>query len=143
MEIEDKSKLRTVTSEAKKAYANRLKELRADMKELGKLQIERDEREREVKGQFDREIVHIHEAAADLLRICSDQQEAVRHFTVAGMLEVKDNEFNLNVPRYVDTFEPEEEIRFPDAIAELAAASQVSNSALSSLMTLLQSNGVR
>lgn len=24
--------------------------------------------------------------------------------------EIKENEFNLNIPRYVDTFEPEEEI---------------------------------
>jgi type I restriction enzyme M protein len=70
--IEDKSKIRTATSEAKKAYANRLKELKADIKELEKLQAERDEREKEIKDQFDREIAHIHEAAADLLRICSD-----------------------------------------------------------------------
>ena len=30
---------------------------------------------------------------------------------VATMQEIEENGFNLNIPRYVDTFEPEEEIR--------------------------------
>jgi len=29
---------------------------------------------------------------------------------VAGFDEIKENDFNLNIPRYVDTFEEEEEI---------------------------------
>ena len=32
------------------------------------------------------------------------------------MDELEENEFNLNIPRYVDTFEPEEEIDLDDAI---------------------------
>ena len=31
-------------------------------------------------------------------------------FNVASPEEIKENDFNLNIPRYVDTFEEEEEI---------------------------------
>ena len=34
---------------------------------------------------------------------------------IAAFEEIKDNEFNLNIPRYVDTFEPEPEIEI-DAV---------------------------
>jgi type I restriction enzyme M protein len=140
--IEDKSKLRTATSEAKKAYANRVKELKADIKELEKLQTERDEREKEVKDQFDREIAHIHEAAADLLGICSDQQRAARHFAVAELQEIEENEFNLNLPRYVDTFEPEEEISLKGALDDLASAKRAACEAEKKLLDSMSNAGV-
>ncbi len=139
--IEDKSKLRTATNEAKRAYANRLKELKGEIKELEKLQTERDERETEVKDQFDREITHIHQAAADLLRICSDQQEAARYFIVTEMPQIEENEFNLNLPRYVDTFEPEEEISLEVASRELADAAKAANTALQALQKQLGVTG--
>jgi type I restriction enzyme M protein len=140
--IEDKSKLRIATNEAKKAYAKRLKELKADIKELEKFQAERDERDKEVKDQFDREISHIHEAAADLLRICSDQQEAGRYFSIADPQEITENEFNLNLPRYVDTFEPEEEIPLKNALRELELASQAASEAQKRLFALMERAGV-
>jgi type I restriction enzyme M protein len=34
--------------------------------------------------------------------------------------EIKENEFNLNIPRYVDTFEEEEEIDIPSVKKEIA-----------------------
>jgi type I restriction enzyme M protein len=136
--IEDRPKLRTATSEAKKAYSTRLKELKADIKELEQLQSERDEREKDVKEQFDREITHIHEAAADLLRICSNQEEAARYFSIAETPEIEDNEFNLNLPRYVDTFEPEEQISLPVALERLREARNASKKANTDLETCLE-----
>lgn len=38
---------------------------------------------------------------------------------VASLEELKENEFNLNIPRYVDTFEEEEEIDIPATQAEI------------------------
>ena len=38
---------------------------------------------------------------------------------VATMAEIEDNGFNLNIPRYVDTFEPEEEIDLNEVAAEI------------------------
>ena len=42
-----------------------------------------------------------------------------RYCHVAGFDELKENEFNLNVPRYVDISEPEEEIDIQEAYDEL------------------------
>ena len=38
---------------------------------------------------------------------------------VATMQEIEENGFNLNIPRYVDTFEPEEEIDLNEVAAEI------------------------
>ncbi len=64
----------------------------------------------------------MHLAAADLLRICSDKGEAARYFAVADRAAIEENEFNLNLPRYVDTFEPEETIDLETAVEALKAA---------------------
>ena len=39
---------------------------------------------------------------------------------VVGIDEIKENDFNLNIPRYVDTFEEEEEIDLAAVKAEIA-----------------------
>ena len=46
-------------------------------------------------------------------------KDADRYCHVADCEKLKENEFNLNVPRYVDISEPEEEIDIQDAIGEL------------------------
>ena len=38
------------------------------------------------------------------------RQSADKYAHVASLKEIADNDFNLNIPRYVDTFEEEEEI---------------------------------
>ena len=47
-----------------------------------------------------------------LLELCrngeSENAENEKYSHVASLEEVKDNEYNLNIPRYVDTFEEEE-----------------------------------
>ncbi|MBU0514201.1 MAG: type I restriction-modification system subunit M [Proteobacteria bacterium] len=47
-------------------------------------------------------------------------QDVERYCKVATLEEIRKNDFNLNVPRYVDTTEPEEPIDVAEAIAELA-----------------------
>ena len=46
-------------------------------------------------------------------------QDVDRYCHVADLDELKENEFNLNVPRYVDISEPEEEIDIQDAYNDL------------------------
>jgi type I restriction enzyme M protein len=113
--------LREATASAKKSYADRVRELKRSIKELPKTQAERDQQEAEVAADFDREIVHIREAAADLHRICSDPSEARRFFTVVDAGEIEANEFNLNVPRYVQTWPPDDELSPSAALAEVMA----------------------
>jgi type I restriction enzyme M protein len=52
---------------------------------------------------------------------------------VAEFDEIKENEFNLNLPRYVDTFEPEEQIEIADALKALDDAEHLSRGVLSEL----------
>ena len=42
-----------------------------------------------------------------------------RYCHIAGLEELQENDFNLNVPRYVDISEPEEEIDIQAVINEL------------------------
>lgn len=39
-----------------------------------------------------------------------NRQDVDKYAHVASIDEIRENEYNLNIPRYVDTFEPEEEI---------------------------------
>ncbi len=50
---------------------------------------------------------------ADIEKIIStyrERKETDKYSHIATLDEVKENEYNLNIPRYVDTFEDEEEI---------------------------------
>ena len=116
----------------------RVRELKRSIRELQKIQTERDKAEAEVNEYAEREIAHIREAAADLLRICSDAEEAARHFVVADITEVEGNEFNLNVPRYVDSFEPEERIPLDKAMDDLKNAEYASRKAKENVDSLLR-----
>lgn len=53
-----------------------------------------------------------------------NRQNIEKYAKVATLQEVKDNDFNLNIPRYVDTFEAEAEIDL-DAIAKQLQALEV------------------
>jgi type I restriction enzyme M protein len=123
---------------SKKAdFSAEVRELKRQIKELEKIQAERDKAEVEVNEHAERELANICEAAADLLRICSNPEEAARYFTIADRAEIEENEFNLNLPRYVDTFEPEEEIPLDRAVYEFTEAEQPAWKAKTDLKKLL------
>lgn len=123
------------------AIKARHKQVARAVKDLGKLQEERDDREQEVKLAAEREITHLREASADLLRIASNEDEARRYFTLVGREEIAENEFNLNLPRYVDTFEPEKVLLLNDAAVQLKSATEAADAAQTALKSLLASIG--
>lgn len=47
------------------------------------------------------------------------REDVDKYAHVATMQEIEENGFNLNIPRYVDTFEPEEEIDLNEVAAEI------------------------
>ena len=47
---------------------------------------------------------------AKVLDACCQHAEIDKFSYLASPQEIAENDFNLNIPRYVDTFEPEEEI---------------------------------
>lgn len=88
-----------------KALRERTKQVNKAVKELRKLQEERDSRELEVKLAAEREIAHLNESATDLKRILNDPEEALKYFSVVEKEDIEKNEFNLNASRFVDTYE--------------------------------------
>ncbi len=118
-----------------------LKQLNKAIKDLNKLQEERDSREQEIRLAAEREIAHLNEASGDLRRILDDPDEARRYFVVVDKAEIEENEFNLNLPRYVDTFEPEEVIPLPDALKRLTQTRTASDDALRTLDNLFGALG--
>ena len=120
----------------------RQKQLTKAVKELGKLQDERDAREQEVKLAAEREINHLRKAAADLQRICASEDEARRYFAIVERAEIEDNEFNLNIPRYVDTFETDKVLPLEQAVKELKQAGNAAAILQSKLTDLLNMIGL-
>lgn len=57
------------------------------------------------------------EDIAKILETYKQRKEIEKYSHVASLDEIKENDYNLNIPRYVDTFEEEEEIDL-DAVAE-------------------------
>ena len=54
----------------------------------------------------------------------ADPELRKRYFAIVDMDDIEENEFNLNIPRYVDTFEPEEQIDLKMAILDFQKAIQ-------------------
>ncbi len=54
-----------------------------------------------------------------IINTYKDRKEIEKYSHLATMEEIKENECNLNIPRYVDTFEEEEEIDLDEVMAEL------------------------
>lgn len=50
------------------------------------------------------------EDIAKIVKTYQDRQSIDKYAYLAGAEEIKENDYNLNIPRYVDTFEEEEEI---------------------------------
>lgn len=132
-----KDALKALTKTVKDDAKGRLKIVRGQIRALEKLETERDERIAEVNRRAERETTEAQSAIVDLQRICADPDETRRYFVVAEKDEIEENEFNLNLPRYVDTFEPEEEIQLNIALKELTDSERRSADARTKLQTLL------
>jgi type I restriction enzyme M protein len=83
-----------------------------------KLVADKENRIKAAHEQADKERAAITEVEVELLTMLKDSELRKRYFAIADMEELEENEFNLNIPRYVDTFEPEEEIDLKKAIEE-------------------------
>lgn len=122
----------------------RSKQVKKAVKELKKLQEERDFREQEIKLVAEREIAHLKETSENLYKILDKPDEASRFFVLVDRTEIENNEFNLNMPRYVDTFEPEKIVPLNEAIEKLAATQENAAMSVNALKKKLnQINGIK
>lgn len=85
---------------------------------LDKLTTEKDSKITAAHEQAEKERQAIDDVEQELITMLQDPELRKRYFAIADMEELEENEFNLNIPRYVDTFEPEEEIDLKIAITE-------------------------
>ncbi len=54
-----------------------------------------------------------------ILEVLERRTARDKYSYVASLSEIKENDFNLNIPRYVDTFEEEEEVDLDAVVAEI------------------------
>jgi type I restriction enzyme M protein len=76
--------------------------------------------EAEIRAQRERE--EVDRVETELLEMFANPELRKRYFSIVDLEEIEENEFNLYIPRYVETFEPEEEIDLKVAAAEFKAA---------------------
>ncbi len=54
-----------------------------------------------------------------ILNAYQERKDIDKYMHVASLKEIKENDYNLNIPRYVDTFEEQEEIDIHQVMAEI------------------------
>jgi len=84
--------------------------------------VERDDKIDEACHRSKQDRTALEKVGEELIELYSNTDELVKHARVVEMDELEENEFDLNIPRYVDTFEPEPEIKVSEAMAELKSA---------------------
>lgn len=105
-------------------------------------EAERDERVAEAEKRAKEEHDAIDAVGAELIALYANPAELAKHARVVDASEVEENEYNLNIPRYVDTFEPEEPIDVADALKALDAAEAARADAERKLRELLKGVGL-
>lgn len=123
--------------EAKNLTKSDLKNLETAKASFDKLVAEKESKIKAAHIQADKERKAIDEIEIELLSMLADPELRKRYFSVVDMEELEENEFNLNIPRYVDTFEPEEEIDLKAAIEEFKSVQQTEKNTEISLNQLL------
>lgn len=122
--------------ERKTAETKREKAEKAREKCAAKL-AERDERIAEARRRAEDDRRELAAVAEELVALYADPDELLKHARVVAEDEIAENEFNLNIPRYVDTFEPEPRIEVKDALKALREAESKVRGAEESLRRLL------
>ena len=103
--------------------------------------VERDGHIAEVRRNAEDNRVDVSAVSEELITLYTDSDKLLKHTRVVDMSEIEANEFNLNVPRYVDTFEPELLMDVNKALNQFQAASEEAVKAEQVLVQLLRSVG--
>ena len=130
--IEDK------LSSKKKPTATELKSKETAQKTLDKQQNDKMSKITSANEKADKKRKAIDDVEIELTNMLAEPELRKRYFSIVDMEEIEENEFNLNIPRYVDTFEPEEQINLEEAIAEFQKAMKEETDAMNSLNELLK-----
>ncbi|OHD28868.1 MAG: N-6 DNA methylase [Spirochaetes bacterium GWC2_52_13] len=129
-------------ADGKKPIKTQLNNLQKAKDALEKLVSQKEQRITDAEEQAEKERKAIDEVETELLTMLADPELRKRYFSVVDMEELEENEFNLNIPRYVDTFEPEEEIDLRDAIKAFESATAYEGKVTSFISSMKKSLGM-
>jgi type I restriction enzyme M protein len=120
---------------------SKISKLDSQKQKLAAKVAERDEYITEARRRAEEDRKAVAEVGLDLGSLYGNPDELLKHCRVVGLDEIQENEFNLNIPRYVDTFEPEPRVDVKDALEKLSDAEENADIARRRLMELLESIG--
>ena len=121
----------------KKPTKGELKSLETSQNALDKLLADKAAKINAAKEKAAKQRQAIADVETELLQMFADPELRKRYFAIVDIDDIEENEFNLNIPRYVDTFEPEEQIDLQEAIRDFQNAMQTESEAMQSLNNLL------
>ena len=133
------ARLKTQTEKAKAETA--LRKLESQRAKPAAKVAERDERIAETRRRAEDDRRDVDQVGSELGALYGDPDELLKHARVVGLDEIVENEFNLNIPRYVDTFEPEPQVEVKEALRALQQAENEVAIAESKLSRLLRDIG--
>lgn len=102
---------------------------------------ERDERIAEARRRAQEDRAEVVDVGRELTTMYGDSTELFKYARPVDIAEIEENEFNLNVPRYVDTFEPEPRLEVAEAFGALIDATSEVKDAEEKLAKLLAAAG--
>ncbi|HHH30249.1 MAG TPA: SAM-dependent DNA methyltransferase [Polyangiaceae bacterium] len=129
------------TRQDKAKLARAAARLEKQRKKLAAKLAERDERITEARRRAEDDRRDVSAVGEELVALYGDPDELLKHARVVGIEEIAENEFNLNIPRYVDTFEPEPRVEVKDALKALREAEESAREAERQLRELLGGAG--
>ena len=132
-----KSVIQDKKDKGKTPTKGELKTLDTTQKALDKLLADKAAKITAAQDKAEKQCQAIADVEAELLQMFADPELRKRYFAIVDMDDIEENEFNLNIPRYVDTFEPEEQIDLKTAIMDFQKAISAENKVEKELNELL------
>ena len=132
-----KSVIQDKKEKGKKPTKGELKTLDTTQKALDKLLADKAAKITAAQDKAAKQRQAIADVETELLQMFADPELRKRYFAIVDIDDIEENEFNLNIPRYVDTFEPEEQIDLKTAIIDFQKAIRVENKVEKELNELL------
>ncbi|MDD2229946.1 MAG: N-6 DNA methylase [Candidatus Cloacimonetes bacterium] len=126
------------TEAGKKPTKTELTTLEKAQEKLTMLLDKKQQRINDAEVFAEHERLAISQVEIELIDMLNDPEKRRKYFSVVDMEEIEENEFNLNLPRYVDTFEPEEEIDLKTAIQGFKDCLAKEDEQIKSLIDLLE-----
>ena len=129
------------TKHDKTKAAREFSKLTNQRDQVGVKVAECDEFIAEIRRRAEDDRKEVSTVGDELVALYTGRDELLKHARVVHIDEVEENEFNLNVPRYVDTFEAEQRIEVKEAIQALKTARKEADEAEQELTRLLRTIG--